>query len=161
MTPWLFICTGNYYRSRFAEAVFNHHAAETNLKWQAFSRGVGHPPCPDDGLSIHTRNALTARGGQSPGHRKRPAPRSPRHCAEGGWTSPLLPRPFPGMGGWSWVLAYPWPESGAGRWASVGNPGRPQFAGRLFQMFEMVEAAGIEPASQADLPAATTCLSQV
>jgi len=25
----------------------------------------------------------------------------------------------------------------------------------------MVEAAGIEPASQADLPAATTCLSQV
>jgi len=62
MTPLLFICTGNYYRSRFAEAVFNHHAAETNLKWQAFSRGLAIHLAPDDGLSIHTRNALTARG---------------------------------------------------------------------------------------------------
>jgi protein-tyrosine phosphatase len=36
----LFICTGNYYRSRFAEAVFNHHALRRRLPWRAFSRGL-------------------------------------------------------------------------------------------------------------------------
>ena len=40
MTRVLFICTGNYYRSRFAEALFNHHAAEAGLDWSAFSRGL-------------------------------------------------------------------------------------------------------------------------
>ena len=62
MNHVIFICTGNYYRSRFAEAVFNHHAAEHQLNWQAFSRGLAIHLAPDDGLSIHTRNALTARG---------------------------------------------------------------------------------------------------
>ncbi len=36
----LFICTGNYYRSRFAEAVFNHAATARNLNIRAFSRGL-------------------------------------------------------------------------------------------------------------------------
>lgn len=36
----LFICTGNYYRSRFAEAVFNHEAAKQKLTARAFSRGL-------------------------------------------------------------------------------------------------------------------------
>lgn len=36
----LFICTGNFYRSRFAEAVFNHHATRKGLSWAAFSRGL-------------------------------------------------------------------------------------------------------------------------
>lgn len=36
----LFLCTGNYYRSRHAEAVFNHHAAERRLGWRATSRGL-------------------------------------------------------------------------------------------------------------------------
>jgi protein-tyrosine phosphatase len=36
----LFICTGNFYRSRFAEAVFNYHASEQGLPWKAFSRGL-------------------------------------------------------------------------------------------------------------------------
>jgi len=36
----LFLCTGNYYRSRFAEELFNHMAAETGLEWQATSRGI-------------------------------------------------------------------------------------------------------------------------
>lgn len=36
----LFICTGNYYRSRFAEAVFNHAAITRNLDIRAFSRGL-------------------------------------------------------------------------------------------------------------------------
>jgi protein-tyrosine phosphatase len=36
----LFICTGNFYRSRFAEAVFNHRAEQRQLPWAAFSRGL-------------------------------------------------------------------------------------------------------------------------
>jgi protein-tyrosine phosphatase len=36
----LFICTGNFYRSRFAEAVFNYHASNLNLPWKAISRGL-------------------------------------------------------------------------------------------------------------------------
>jgi protein-tyrosine phosphatase len=36
----LFICTGNFYRSRFAEAVFNHRAEKQQAPWTAFSRGL-------------------------------------------------------------------------------------------------------------------------
>jgi protein-tyrosine phosphatase len=36
----LFICTGNFYRSRFAEAIFNHHAEQRRIAWTAFSRGL-------------------------------------------------------------------------------------------------------------------------
>jgi protein-tyrosine phosphatase len=36
----LFLCTGNYYRSRFAEIVFNHLAEERKLNWRADSRGL-------------------------------------------------------------------------------------------------------------------------
>jgi protein-tyrosine phosphatase len=33
----LFLCTGNYYRSRFAEEMFNHEARLTGLNWRASS----------------------------------------------------------------------------------------------------------------------------
>jgi protein-tyrosine phosphatase len=36
----LFLCTGNYYRSRFAEAWFNHLAVERQLPWRADSRAL-------------------------------------------------------------------------------------------------------------------------
>jgi protein-tyrosine phosphatase len=36
----LFLCTGNYYRSRFAEIYFNYLADEYNLSWSADSRGL-------------------------------------------------------------------------------------------------------------------------
>ena len=36
----LFLCTGNYYRSRFAEHLFNHHAPAYQVPWRAFSRGL-------------------------------------------------------------------------------------------------------------------------
>lgn len=36
----LFLCTGNYYRSRFAELLFNALAPTYALQWQAFSRGL-------------------------------------------------------------------------------------------------------------------------
>jgi protein-tyrosine phosphatase len=60
----LFLCTGNYYRSRFAEEVFNDLAARAGLSWSATSRGldlelgrwnVGP-------ISSDTRAALAARG---------------------------------------------------------------------------------------------------
>jgi protein-tyrosine-phosphatase len=36
----LFLCTGNYYRSRFAEILFNSVAAPMGLPWRASSRGL-------------------------------------------------------------------------------------------------------------------------
>jgi protein-tyrosine-phosphatase len=36
----LFLCTGNYYRSRHAEEVFNHLAPTAGLAWRAASRGL-------------------------------------------------------------------------------------------------------------------------
>lgn len=60
----LFVCTGNFYRSRFAEALFNHHAQARGLTWRAFSRGLAiHFVGKDEGeLSPYTRVALTERG---------------------------------------------------------------------------------------------------
>ena len=40
MPQILFLCTGNYYRSRFAEELFNHLASERGIGWQADSRGL-------------------------------------------------------------------------------------------------------------------------
>jgi UDP-2,4-diacetamido-2,4,6-trideoxy-beta-L-altropyranose hydrolase len=36
----LVFCTGNYYRSRFVAALFNHLAGERGLDWEAVSRGI-------------------------------------------------------------------------------------------------------------------------
>jgi protein-tyrosine phosphatase len=36
----LFLCTGNYYRSRFAEILFNSVAGRMGLPWRAVSRGL-------------------------------------------------------------------------------------------------------------------------
>lgn len=57
----LFICTGNYYRSRFSEALFNHLALQQGSAWRAFSRGVAIHMAPP-GLSPFTRFALEERG---------------------------------------------------------------------------------------------------
>ncbi len=36
----LFLCSGNYYRSRFAEHMFNTYIQDTDLSWTADSRGL-------------------------------------------------------------------------------------------------------------------------
>src|SRR5688500_16722158 len=36
----LFLCTGNYYRSRFAESLFNAVASRMGLPWRGASRGL-------------------------------------------------------------------------------------------------------------------------
>lgn len=62
MRQVLFICTGNYYRSRFAEALFNHTAERRGLDWRAFSRGLATHLVDGAGvISTHTRFALLAR----------------------------------------------------------------------------------------------------
>jgi protein-tyrosine phosphatase len=60
----LFLCTGNYYRSRFAEHLFNHLAAEYGLPWQAFSRGLATELVEEDAgpISPFTLQGLTKRG---------------------------------------------------------------------------------------------------
>jgi len=40
MNHLLFVCTGNYYRSRTAEEYFNHLAIQYELPWRADSRGL-------------------------------------------------------------------------------------------------------------------------
>ena len=56
----LFICTGNFYRSRFAEAIFNHHAEQRKIPWTAFSRGLA-VHLAEGYLSTFTTEALSAR----------------------------------------------------------------------------------------------------
>ncbi len=60
----LFLCTGNYYRSRFSEALFNSLATRAELNWTADSRGLA----TDQGLhnvgpiSAHALKGLETRG---------------------------------------------------------------------------------------------------
>ena len=63
----LFLCTGNYFRSRFSEELFNHWARRMRLDWRAESRGL----MPDmealkrqnvGRISRHTLDALAVRG---------------------------------------------------------------------------------------------------
>lgn len=61
MPQALFICTGNYYRSRFAEAVFNWHCAQRGLDWSAFSRGLAIHLIEGD-LSPHAEAQLAKLG---------------------------------------------------------------------------------------------------
>ncbi len=57
----LFICTGNFYRSRFAEALFNDKAGKMGLSWSAFSRGLAIHLASGD-ISDLTVTALDERG---------------------------------------------------------------------------------------------------
>jgi protein-tyrosine phosphatase len=59
----LFLCTGNYYRSRFAEELFNHLCRQHGLDWTSTSRALAielgihnHGP-----ISAHTRAELVER----------------------------------------------------------------------------------------------------
>jgi low molecular weight protein-tyrosine phosphatase len=58
----LFLCTGNYYRSRFAEIYFNWHAERRGLFWTADSRGLAIDPYLNGPISRHTLAGLHARG---------------------------------------------------------------------------------------------------
>jgi protein-tyrosine phosphatase len=59
----LFLCTGNYYRSRFAEVLFNARARERGLDWKACSRGLKLGwPGNLGAMSPHTEKRLAEMG---------------------------------------------------------------------------------------------------
>jgi protein-tyrosine phosphatase len=59
----LFLCTGNYYRSRFAEQLFNWLAEQAGLPWRADSRGLLVGLSGNIGpISPHVRARLQALG---------------------------------------------------------------------------------------------------
>lgn len=62
MRSVLFLCSGNYYRSRFAEVYFNHTADRDNLPWRAASRGFWLSPNNVGPISSHAVSGLKSRG---------------------------------------------------------------------------------------------------
>jgi len=72
----LFLCTGNYYRSRYAEELFNHLAKAEGLAWRAFSCGAAEQGSPDNvgPMSRFTREALQAKGIVAEGALRNPHP---------------------------------------------------------------------------------------
>ena len=62
MKTVLFLCTGNYYRSRFAEVFFNFHARQRGSGWRAVSRGLALTPINVGAISQHTLARLESLG---------------------------------------------------------------------------------------------------
>jgi len=62
MRSVLFLCTGNFYRSRFAAAVFNALATEADLAWRADSRGLRLTDANVGSISPLALAGLAARG---------------------------------------------------------------------------------------------------
>ncbi|MBI1336256.1 MAG: low molecular weight phosphatase family protein [Phycisphaera sp.] len=106
MRTVLFLCTGNYYRSRFAEALFNHIAPGSVPNWRADSRGLaiekgvnnfGH-------MSKDTAQALTERHIPLDPYQRLPLPTTPGSLADADLVialketehRPLLAERFPG-----------------------------------------------------------------
>ena len=59
----LFLCTANYYRSRFSEYLFNARAAVAGLSWRATSRGLMIWMADGQGpISIYAVDRLTKLG---------------------------------------------------------------------------------------------------
>jgi protein-tyrosine-phosphatase len=63
----LFLCTGNYYRSRFAENLFNSEARRLDLPWTAVSKGLAlergvNNIGPMSESAVETLRALGAHG---------------------------------------------------------------------------------------------------
>jgi protein-tyrosine phosphatase len=62
MKTVLFLCSGNYYRSRFAEVLFNARADDTRLPWRAVSRGFFLHAGNVGPISQHAIRGLETRG---------------------------------------------------------------------------------------------------
>lgn len=69
----LFLCTGNHYRSRFAEEYWNELVEREAVTWRADSRALGEPPDPRehgtmsaDALAELARLGIRSRGALRP-----------------------------------------------------------------------------------------------
>ena len=70
----LFLCTGNYYRSRFAEELWNHYARRNHLREQAASKGFKPDPKNNPGaMSRFSLERLATRGITPAGAARLPA----------------------------------------------------------------------------------------
>ena len=77
MKTLLFLCTGNYYRSRFAEELFNHRAPHAELRWIAKSRALAI----ERGISnVGSLAPLAVRALEERGVIARGANRPPQQC---------------------------------------------------------------------------------
>jgi protein-tyrosine phosphatase len=66
----LFLCSGNYYRSRHAEIYFNWLAARRGAPWRAVSRGLALSAGNVGPVSVHTASRVAALSlGVDPGDR--------------------------------------------------------------------------------------------
>lgn len=72
----LFLCTGNYYRSRFAQHLFNALANNHGLNWQADSRGLAIERGFNNigAISPHALQGLKERGLSVPANERMPMP---------------------------------------------------------------------------------------
>ena len=79
MRRLLFLCTGNYYRSRYAEELFNYQARKEGLSWRAFSRGAAERGSPENigPISPYALDALIAKGIRPEGVARDPQPCTP------------------------------------------------------------------------------------
>ena len=62
MKTVLFLCTGNYYRSRFSEILFNSIASRRGLDWIADSKGLRLEPLNPGPISTFTLAGLKEMG---------------------------------------------------------------------------------------------------
>lgn len=83
----LFLCSGNYYRSRFAEELFNHYAVTQGARYRADSAGLW-PNCPSH--NVGPMSPLAIRGLQERGVTLPRVLRSPRDVSEADLQSSLL-----------------------------------------------------------------------
>jgi protein-tyrosine phosphatase len=74
----LFLCTGNYYRSRFAEELFNHRVSATGVGWQAQSRALA---IERGARNVGPLSPFTLRGLAARGCSVRGGGRMPLQCA--------------------------------------------------------------------------------
>ena len=58
----MFLCSGNYYRSRYAEVLFNSLAAQSGIAWQAVSRALHISGRNVGPISIHAVEGLARHG---------------------------------------------------------------------------------------------------
>jgi protein-tyrosine phosphatase len=79
MRTVFFLCTGNYYRSRFAEELFNACASEARLAWRAESRALAIERGENNvgPISPLVRPALAELGLVAAGADRLPAPCTP------------------------------------------------------------------------------------
>ena len=74
----LFLCTGNYYRSRFAEELFNHFTQQKGALWKASSRALA---LERGEFNIGALSPFTLHGLSRRGIIPQAADRLPRQCA--------------------------------------------------------------------------------